>query len=109
MNFGEGAVIISYPDGWGCASEASFEAEYDIDNGAAKRTSVITCKKLFNIGEAIAQGNVKGVFKYESGIRIAFDAMIQGKGRLVIIGEVNNDFETILNKISQWQEQFKEN
>lgn len=110
MNLGLGAVIISYPNGWGCSKEAEFDMEFDVmPDKSAKRTTIITCKGLFNIGQETTSGLVDGVFKYDSGQKVAFKAMIQGKGRLVLQGETTNDFETILNKISQWQEYFKEN
>lgn len=112
MNLGEGELLISHNNGWACSREALFDVEYDMqpDNTSAKRTSIITCKGLFSLGEEIKNGEmVTGVFKYENGAKIAFTANVQGKARFVLIGPINNDFETILNKISQWQEYFKEN
>ena len=110
MNLGEGSLILSYPNGWGCSKEAEFDVEFDIlPDSTAKRTTIVTCKSLFNIGEEITSGLVDGVFKYDSGLKVAFKAIIQGKGRFVLQGGTTNDFETILNKISQWQVQFKEN
>ena len=99
MNLGEGSVVIYHPNGWACSREAELDVEFDMmPDKSAKRTTVITCKGLFNIGGDFNNGYIEGVFKYDNGIKIAFKASVQGKGRLILIGETNNDFETILNK-----------
>lgn len=112
MILGEGSVLLWHENGWACSKEAVFDVEFDImPDKSAKRTSIIGCKGLFNVVGEIEKGTlINGVFKYdETNAKIAFNARVEGSGRLVLIGETNNDFETILNKISQWQEQFKAN
>lgn len=112
MILGEGSVVLCHEGGWACSKEAIFDVEFDImPDKSAKRTSIVGCKGLFNaVGEVSKGALIEGVFKYDqTNAKIAFTARLEGSGRLVLIGETNNDFETILNKISQWQEQFKAN
>lgn len=109
MNLGEGSVVFLHESGWSCAKESQFDIEFDIKpDKTAKKTAIIALKGLFNvIGEPKHNDIVEGVFMYDSGSKIGFKANILGTGKLIVIGNTHNDFETILNKISQWQEHFK--
>lgn len=110
MNIGAGEIIVLHQKGWSCSREALLELEFDMVPGGAKKTIVASVKSLYNAsGELIPREIVECVFRYDSGIKVAFKAVAIKDVRLEVIGEINNDFETILNKISQWQEQFKEN
>jgi hypothetical protein len=104
---GAGSLIISHSNGWSCAKEAVMDMEFDIKpDKTAKKTMVIAIKGLFDcVGKA--SGNVKGIFKFDAGNKVAFNAVMHGKVKLSITSELNNDFETILKEIKKWQEYYK--
>lgn len=110
MTLGSGDVILLHQNGWSCSKEAMMDLEFDIrPDKTARKTVIVGVKNLFNVsGELIPKEQVNGVFRYENGNKVAFSAIAIGSSRFEVTGELNNDFETILNKISQWQEQFKE-
>ncbi len=111
LGFGHGKIVVAHSDGWACSKEAEIDFEVDImPGGVAKKSIAITIKGLFAVvGEVIKGDAVYGIFKYENGTKIAFEGKFESRQRIKVIGHTNNDFETTLKKISQWQEQFKEN
>lgn len=111
MILGVGELLFIHKNGWSCTKEAALVLEFDVrPDKTARKTMVVEFKNLYNVdGEIIPKELTQGIFKYENGKKVAFNAVIAGNGRLEVEGETNNDFETILNKISQWQEQFKVN
>lgn len=111
MTLGSGEVLLLHQNGWSCSKEALLDMEFDIrPDKTARKMVVVGTKNIFNVGgEIIPNEILSGVFRYDNGNKVAFSAKVAGKSRLEITGDLSNDFETILNKISQWQEQFKEN
>jgi len=96
---GAGSLIICNQNGWSCAREAHMDMEFDVKpDKTAKRTMIVSIKGLYDVvGQC--KGSVDGIFKGDTGILVAFKAEMLGRVKLNIIGELNNDFETILNKI----------
>lgn len=109
MNVGTGSIVILHDKGWSCTNEAIFDVDIEImPDKSAKRKGVISLKKLFDVNGKLENNTpVEAVFKYDTGAKVAFKATVQGTS-LQINGEINNNFETILTKISQWQS-IKEN
>ncbi len=96
---GLGSIVIAHSNGWSCAKEAKMDAEFDMmPDKTAKRTMIVSIKGLFDVvGDC--KGNVDAIFKGETGILVAFKAQMIGKGKMNVTSELNNDFETILNRI----------
>lgn len=105
INVGYGGMVFSHSLGWGCSKEA--ELDFDImmmPDRTAKKSIVITYRNAFEAVEDCQRGaSVNGIFKYENGTKIAFNGVMEGKGRITVSAEINNDFETILKNIKKWQ------
>lgn len=110
MILGSGEIILLHQNGWSCSKEAMLDLEFDImPDRSAKKTVIASARSLYNTyGELIPREIVECVFRHENGVKVAFKAIAVKDIRLEVVGEINNDFETILNKISQWQS-IKEN
>lgn len=108
---GSGSLIIVHPKGWSCAREAEVDIEFDIrPDNTAKKTMIVNIKGLFDsFGEVTKGIDVKGIFKYDTDMKICFNATLLTRAKLVINGELNNNFETIFKEIKSWQEYYKAN
>lgn len=104
---GTGSIVISHSNGWSASKEAVMGMEFDIrPDKTAKRTLIASMTGLFDC-YGKPEGQVKAIFKFDTGNKVAFSATIHGRTRLEIIGETNNDFETIFKEIYKWQEYYK--
>lgn len=77
-------------------------------DGTMKGTVVFFPKGLYScIGEVKDFMPIKGMFIGDKGAKIAFNGILQKKGRIVTQGEVNNNFNTIIKEIKSWQENYR--
>lgn len=105
IKLGVGILVFSHPSGWVCSKEA--EIDFDIQmmpDRSAKKTIVLTYRNGFNAVGICERGiSINGIFKYDNGVKLGFDGVIEGNGRIAVQGNLNNDFETILKNIKKWQ------
>lgn len=104
---GTGSLVLTHQSGWSACREAVMGMEFDVrPDKTAKRTLVVSMTGLYDcVGDA--KGEVKGMIKLDEGNKVAFIGQLQGRSRIEIHGETNNDFETIIKEIEKWQEHYR--
>lgn len=100
-----GSLILTHNSGWACTNECTQSIEFDkLPDGRAIGTMVFHPKKIFECVGFLSQGlPVEGMFLGDDGIKIAFNAKVESKNRIVVQGQVNNNFNTIIKSAKLWQ------
>jgi hypothetical protein len=98
---GTGSIILTHNTGWSCAKECTVDVEVDVKpDKTATRTMVVSISKLFDC-QGSADGLVKGIVKFDTGNKIAFEGILMKKMRLEVKGKAHDDFKPILDQINK--------
>lgn len=107
---GYGSIILDNGKSFVCSNDAELTREVDRVDGGAKVSYTATMSGMFVGGEKPNKGDsVKGMFKNEnSDVEVTFEGIFLSPKRIEIKGEFRQDYKHFKNKITSWQEYYKE-